>query len=158
MLKNMDWKTFQPDAASNFLSFTYLLGLCISILSGWIFILPAGLHYAPCVCSVNREQKRALDSLELQLLMVVSHWAFWNLNLGPLPEQSVLLTLEPPLWLYYLTFNFADVHFCLKEVLYFYKAKLASPSPFWGLCLRTFHRVKLLFKMYLRFLSGQLFH
>jgi hypothetical protein len=45
--------------------------------------------YAPCVCSDYRGQKRASDSPELQLWMVVSrHVGTENLKLVPLQEPS----------------------------------------------------------------------
>jgi hypothetical protein len=58
-----------------------------------------------CVSGAHKGQKRALDSLELKL------WAttgYWESNLGPLEEQPVLLTTEPPLQQFHLIFNQAS--------------------------------------------------
>lgn len=47
-------------------------------------------------CSARRDQKRALDPLELELQAVLNHltW-FQELNLGSLEERYVLVAAEP---------------------------------------------------------------
>ena len=63
-------------------------GLCILCVCS-----PACMHVCVShVCSTYKGQKSTSDPLKLQLLVVVS----WELNLGPLQEQ-VLLIAEPPL-------------------------------------------------------------
>ena len=49
------------------------------------------------VYRAQRGQRRALDTLELELQVVGSYDVGWELNPGPLEEQSVLLTVEPSL-------------------------------------------------------------
>jgi hypothetical protein len=60
------------------------------------------------------EVKRSLRSLALELQGVELPCGCWELNLGPLKEQSMLLTSEPPLQsppcsLYITTFWYARV-------------------------------------------------
>ena len=52
--------------------------------------------FTMCVPGASRNQKNALDALELEVQMVVSyHMCAGNGELGPLEEQLVLLTAEP---------------------------------------------------------------
>lgn len=44
---------------------------------------------------VPTEAREVLDPLELLLHMVVSYHVGWELNLGPLEDQSVFLISEP---------------------------------------------------------------
>jgi hypothetical protein len=39
------------------------------------------------------DQRRALDTLELELWMAMNHHVGWELNLGPSQEQKVFLTI-----------------------------------------------------------------
>lgn len=54
---------------------------------GWVFCLLVCLHLP-----VHRDQKRALDPLEWELLIGLS--CYWELNLGSPEEQQVLLTSD----------------------------------------------------------------
>lgn len=50
--------------------------------------------YVPRAC---RDQKRALDSLELELWMVVNHYQWWEQDPQPLQEQHVFSITGPSL-------------------------------------------------------------
>lgn len=52
-----------------------------------------------CMPCTHRGQKRALESLELKLKVVVSCHVGDGKNLGPLQKQLVILTSEPSLQL-----------------------------------------------------------
>lgn len=63
-------------------------------------VLSACVHVYLCVPGVLRGQKRASDSLELELRMVIIHHVgAVNWTWGLLQEQPVLLTIEPSLQL-----------------------------------------------------------
>lgn len=67
------------------------------IIKNLYFIYVYGYFASKCVphrCSACRGQKRVLDSLELELEMIVSLHV-WESNLGPLEDQLVLLNFEP---------------------------------------------------------------
>jgi hypothetical protein len=51
-----------------------------------------------CVPGAYRDQKRASDPLELVTCGYELPCGWWELNLGPLEEQSVLLTTEQSPW------------------------------------------------------------
>lgn len=57
--------------------------------------------FVPVSTGAQRGQKKAWDLLELELRVVTllscPKWVFWELNLGPLQEQLVLLGVEPSL-------------------------------------------------------------
>lgn len=72
-------------------------------------------------CMQCRGQKKALASLELDLQVAVSQGASWELNLGPLHESPVLLTMESSLQLHDISYS--HIHVMTKsgqELLYIY--------------------------------------
>jgi hypothetical protein len=57
--------------------------------------LPAYIS-APHACSAQGGHQRVLDSLKVELKNTCKpNFGCWELNLGPLPEQQVLLTAKP---------------------------------------------------------------
>lgn len=69
-----------------------------------------------------RGQKKALASLELDLQVAVSQGASWELDLGPLHESPVLLTMESSLQLP-RDISYSHIHVMTEsgqELLYIY--------------------------------------
>jgi len=62
-------------------------------------------RYVHLVCVYSAHRSRTLAPLELELQSCARPCGFWGLDLGPLEEQSVLFTIEPPLQPHVFTFN-----------------------------------------------------
>lgn len=80
--------------------FIYFYFMCLSVLS-YVYVHMC-MHtsvYAACMADVHKGQKKALESLKLQLSKdnceAVHEW--WKLSRGLLQEVQTLLTAESPL-------------------------------------------------------------
>lgn len=99
------------------------LFMCICVCA-W---LPTWVYVHPVPAGIYRDQKRALDHLELVTGSWEPHEGCWDQNPDPLPEQSVLLSpeqsLQPPCIA--LTSEFclclclcSHLLFCLSKVMH----------------------------------------
>jgi hypothetical protein len=56
------------------------------------------LAYMSVPAVLTEAKNKVLDPLELELQLTRELSKCWELNQGPLEEQSVLITTEPSLW------------------------------------------------------------
>lgn len=102
-----------------------------------------------CLPGTCGSQKRVLASLELELWMMWDTMWCWELNLGPLQEQQVLLIAEPALWPLFIIYLFAylltgeDLSQCVEVrrqlyrnwfFIYIYIVKAGSVSLVFAAC------------------------
>lgn len=72
-----------------------------------------------CVHECPRRPEKGMRSLELELgWLCTTCWVCWELNLGLLEKQSVLLTMAPPLQPQKYPFETESmIYYCVSELL-----------------------------------------